>query len=87
MRLADIRLRRRPIEWLKAIFPVYGLFLLWLRRRNQSTSADGVEQIAREARKLVDEAQQGARVLRRMTAWLILLTIANTAFVIYSAVK
>jgi preprotein translocase subunit SecG len=55
--------------------------------RNQRKSAQAATTLGETAAKVVTEARDGAKALRHLTVWLVVLTIVNTAFVIYSVAK
>jgi hypothetical protein len=56
-------------------------------RQNRHKATAGAKQLGETAAKVVIEAQKGSRVLRRLTYAIVLLTVINTGFVVYSAVK
>ena len=87
IRVADIEVDRRTISTLRAIFPWWGILVLILRKRNHRIIRREVASIGVTAAKVVTEAQDGAKALRRLTVWLVVLTLVNTGFVIYSAMK
>lgn len=87
MRIADIEVDRRVVGLLRTIFPFWGLLVIRQMRRNQRQGERSAENLGETAAKVVTEAQEGAKVLRRLTVWLVVLTLVNTGFVIYSAVK
>jgi len=84
IRLADVPVPRIWVWFLRSwAFPIYGLFVLLGLRRNRRKTRAGVEQVGETAARIVLEAQKGSRVLPRF----VLLTLVNTGFVIYSALK
>jgi hypothetical protein len=56
-------------------------------RRNRRKTTKAAEKLGETVGKVVIEAQNGSRVLRRLTYAIVLLTLINTGFVIYSALK
>lgn len=87
VRIADIAINRRTLRSLRLLFPWWSLFVIWRLKRNDKQTAKSAKLLGETAAKVVIEAREGAKVLRRMTAWLIVLTLVNAAFVIYSAVR
>ncbi|MCW3027158.1 MAG: hypothetical protein JWN81_369 [Solirubrobacterales bacterium] len=87
MRIADIEVDRRVLGGFRRIFPFWGMYVIAVRRRNQHKTERQLEALGVEVRRIVTEAQDGAKTLRRLTVWLVVLTILNVAFVAYSAFK
>jgi hypothetical protein len=87
VRIADIAVDRRTLRSLRLLFPWWSLLVLWRLRRDNKRATKSAKLLGETAAKVVLEAQEGAKVLRRLTVWLIALTAINTAFVIYSALK
>jgi hypothetical protein len=56
-------------------------------RRNRRKASSGAKELAETAAQVVIEAQKGSRRLRTLTYAIVLLTLVNTGFVIYSALK
>ena len=88
IRLADVPVPKIWVTfWRSWAFPIY-LLLVWLGlRRNRRKATNAAEELGKTAAKVVIEAQDGSRVLRRLTYAIVLLTLVNTGFVIYSALK
>jgi hypothetical protein len=64
------------------------LAFVWLRlRRNRRKTSAGANELGDTAAQIVVEAQNGSRVLRRLTYAIALLTLVNTGFIIYSVLK
>jgi hypothetical protein len=55
--------------------------------RNRRKTRKGLTEVGETAAQIVIEAQKGSRVLRKLTYVIVLLTLINTGFVIYSALK
>jgi hypothetical protein len=88
IRLPDVPVPRIWVWFFRSwAFPIYGLFVLFGLRRNRRKTRAGIEQVGETAARIVLEAQKGSRVLRRLTYAIVLLTLVNTGFVIYSALK
>jgi hypothetical protein len=88
IRLADVPVPKIWVAfWRSWAFPIYGLLMLFGMRRNERKAAKGAKELAESAARVVVEAKEGSRTLRRLTVVLTLLTLINTGFVIYSAVK
>ena len=87
MRIADIVVDRRVVGLFRAIFPFWGLWLLRRLKQSQREAAQSASTLGETAGKVVIEAKDGAKALRRLTVWLVALTLVNTAFVIYSAAR
>ncbi|MGH2832235.1 MAG: hypothetical protein ACRDK2_05630 [Solirubrobacteraceae bacterium] len=73
--------------WRSWAFPIYLLFVWRGLRRNRRKATNAAEKLGETAAKIVIEAQDGSRVLRRLTYAIVLLTLLNTGFVIYSVLK
>lgn len=88
IRLADVPIPKVWVWFMRSwAFPIYGLVVLLGMRRNSRKASAGATQLGETAAQVVIEAQRGARTLRRLTYAIVLLTLVNTGFVIYSAVK
>jgi hypothetical protein len=88
IRLADVPVPKIWVAfWRSWAFPIY-LLLVWRGlRRNRRKATEGAEKLGEAAAQVVIESQKGSRVLRRLTYAIVLLTVVNTVFVIYSALK
>jgi hypothetical protein len=88
IRLADVPIPRIWVRfWRGWAFPIY-LLLVWHgMSRSRRKASTGAEELGKTAAQVVIEAQKGSRVLRRLTYAIVLLTLVNTGFVVYSAVK
>jgi hypothetical protein len=75
------------VFWRSWAFPIYLLLVLLELRRNRRKTRKGITKIGETAAQVVIEAQKGSRVLRKLTYAIVLLTLINTAFVVYSALK
>lgn len=87
MRIADIEVDRRVAGAFRMIFPFWGMLVIVMRRRNERRSRDQWEKIGEQAAKIVTQAQDGANTLRRLTIWLVGLTVLNLGFVAYSVLR
>jgi hypothetical protein len=87
MRIADIEVDRRVVGVFRMIFPFWGMLVIVMRRRNERRSRDQWEKIGEQAAKIVTQAQDGAKTLRRLTIWLVGLTVLNLGFVAYSVLR
>jgi hypothetical protein len=88
IRLADVPVPKIWVAfWRSWAFPIYLLFVLLGLRRNKCRARTGVKELSETAAQVVVEAQRGSRVLRKLTYTIVLLTVVNTGFVIYSALK
>ena len=88
IRLADVPVPKIWVTfWRSWAFPIYLLFVWHGLRRNRRKASKGAEKLGETAAQVVIEAQKGSRVLRRLTYAIVLLTLVNTGFVIYSALK
>jgi hypothetical protein len=56
-------------------------------RRNSRKTRAAYKEIGETAAQVVIEAQKGSRRLRTLTYTLTVLTLVNTGFVVYSALK
>jgi hypothetical protein len=86
--LADVPVPKIWVAfWRGPAFPIY-LAVLWygLRRNRRETSA-AAKQLGETAARVVLQSQRESRVLRRLTYAIVALTVVNTGFVIYSALK
>lgn len=88
IRLADVPVPKIWVTfWRSWALPIY-LLLVWCGlRRNRRKASAGAEKIGETAAQVVLESQKGSRVLRRLTYAILLLTLVNTGFVVYSALK
>jgi hypothetical protein len=88
IRLADVPVPKIWVSfWRSWAFPIY-LLVVWRGlHRNRRKAAKGAEKLGETAAQVILEAQNGSRVLRRLTYAIVLLTLVNTGFVIYSALK
>lgn len=88
IRLADVPIPKIWVTfWRSWAFPIYLLLVLLGLRRNRRKARKGLTDIGETAAQVVIEAQKGSRVLRKLTYVIVLLTLINTGFVIYSALK
>lgn len=88
IRLADVPVPRIWVAfWRGWAFPIYLLLMLLGLRRNRRKTRKGLTEVGETAAQIVIEAQKGSRVLRKLTYVIVLLTLINTGFVIYSALK
>jgi hypothetical protein len=87
MRIADIEVDRRVVAAFRAVLPVWGTLVIRRIHRNHREAQGAASSLGESAARVVIEAQDGAKTLRRLTAWLIVLTAVNTALVIYSALS
>ncbi len=86
--LADVPVPKIWVAfWRSWAFPIYLLLVLSGLRRNRRKASKGAEKLGETAAQVVVEAQKGSRVLRRLTYAIVLLTLVNTGFVTYSALK
>jgi hypothetical protein len=88
IRLADVPVPKVWVAfWRSWAFPVY-LLLVWCgMRRNRGKAIAASKQLGETVAQVVIEAQNGSRRLRTLTYVLAGLTLVNTGFVVYSAVK
>ena len=88
IRLADVPVPKIWIRfWRGWGFPIYMLLVWFGLRRNERRAKAAAEELGETAAKVVIEAQNGSCVLRRLTYAIVVLTLINTGFVIYSALK
>jgi hypothetical protein len=88
IRLADVEVDRRVLGFMRRLFPWWCAWVLMLRRRNQRETVKQVERLAEQVvAQIVIEAKEGARTLRRLTVWLVVLTVVNVGLVAYSVLK
>jgi hypothetical protein len=88
IRLADVPVPKIWVRfWRGWGFPLYMLLVLLGLRRNERKAGAAAKELGETAAKVVVEARSGSLVLRRLTYVIALLTLVNTGFVIYSAVK
>jgi hypothetical protein len=87
IRIADIAIDRRVVSFLRAIFPFWGVLVLVMRRRNERKTTGQAERLGEQVAQIVVEAKEGARTLRLLTLWLLMLTIVNVGLVAYSVFK
>jgi hypothetical protein len=86
-RIADLRLSKMTIVFVRYVYPAVILWALRERRRNQAVVVKEAAKIGSEAARIVVSAQKGAQTLRRLTYVIAVATILNTAFIVYSALK
>jgi hypothetical protein len=86
-RLADLRVSKMTIFFVRYVYPVVGLWALRERRRNQAIVVKEAAKLGGEAAQIVVASQKNAQTLRRLTYVIAGATIINTAFIIYSALK
>lgn len=87
IRLADIEVDRRVLALFRNVFPFWGLWVIRQIRRRERETRQAAETLGKTAAQVVIEAREGAKQLRRLTVWLVALTLVNTAFVVYSALR
>jgi hypothetical protein len=87
IRIADIEIDGRAVALFRFIFPFWCMFVIRKIRSNQRQSERSAKELGETAARVVIQAQEGTKTLRRLTVWLVALTLVNTAFVIYSALK
>ena len=88
LRLADVPVPKVWVAfWRSWAFPVYLLLVLLGLRRSRRNSTAAAEELGKTAAQVVIEARHGAQVLRRLTYAIVLLTLINTGFVVYSALR
>jgi hypothetical protein len=87
IRLADIEVDRRALGWMRRLFPWWALLVLRLRRRNQQEAARQAGRLAGQLAQVVVEAKEGAKTLRVLTVWLVVLTMVNVGLVAYTVFK
>jgi hypothetical protein len=88
IRLADVPVPKIWVTfWRSAAFPIYLLFVWFGMRRTRREASAAATELGETAARVVIEAQKGSLVLRRLTYTIVALTIVNTGFVIYSALK
>lgn len=88
IRLADVPVPKIWVAfWRSWAFPIYLLLVLLGLRRNRRKATAAAKELGQTVAQVVIEAQQGAQVLRRLTYAIVLLTLINTGFVIYSALR
>jgi len=85
--IADLRVSRLMILFVRYVYPVVILWALRERRRNQAVVVKEAAKIGKQAARIVVAAQKNAQTLRQLTYVIAAATIINTAFIIYSAVK
>jgi hypothetical protein len=88
IRLADVPVPKIWVSfWRGWAFPLY-MCALWrgMRRNRRETSA-AAKQLGETAARVVLQSQRESRILRRLTYAIVALTVVNTGFVIYSALK
>ena len=57
------------------------------RRRNERGTRKAAQQLGSSVAQVVIEAKEGAKTLRVLTYWLVLLTVVNVGLVAYSVIK
>lgn len=87
IRLADIEFDRRVLGLMRKLFPWWLGLAVWLRRRNQKETAKQAGRLAGQVAQVVVEAKEGAKTLRVLTIWLVVLTVLNVGLVAYSVFK
>jgi hypothetical protein len=86
-RLADLRVSKVTIFFVRYVYPPVILLALRKRHRNQAIVVEEVGKLGVEAARIVVVAQKNAQTLRLLTYVIAIATIINTAFIIYSALK
>ena len=69
------------------IYPVVIGAALVRRRRNEREASKSAERLGSSVAQVVGEAKEGARTLRVLTYWLVLLTVCNVGLVAYLVFK
>jgi hypothetical protein len=87
IRIADLEVDRRVVVLFRRVLPLWSILVLVTRRRNERKASKQAKQLGEQVGRVVVQAQDGAKTLRRLTIWLVVLTILNVAFVAYSALK
>jgi hypothetical protein len=87
IRLADIEFDPHVLGLMRKLFPWWALLVIWLRRRNQREAARQAGRLAEQLAQVVVEAKEGAKTLRVLTVWLVVLTVVNVGLVAYSVLK
>lgn len=87
IRLADIEFDRRVLSLMRKLFPWWLGLVVWLRRRNQKQTGKQAGRLAEQVAQVVVEAKEGAKTLRVLTVWLVVLTVVNVGLVAYSVFK
>jgi hypothetical protein len=86
-RIADLRVSKTTVFFVRYVYPAVILWALRERRRNQAIVVDQAANLGAEAARIVVATQKGAQTLRRLTYVIAAATIISTGFVIYSALK
>jgi hypothetical protein len=86
-RIADLRVSRTTIMFVRYVYPFVILWALILRRCNEKKASRSAEQLGKAAARVVVSSQQNAETLRRLTYVIAAATIISTGFIIYSALK
>jgi hypothetical protein len=86
-RIADLRVSRLTIFFVRYVYPLVGAWAVVQRRRNQRVVEEAAERIGADAARVVVAAQRGSQTVRRLTYLIAVATIVNTGFVIYSALR
>lgn len=87
IRVADLRVSKLTIWFMRYVYPVAMLLTLIQRRRNQSVAASSAAKLGEDAARIVVASQKNAKTLRWLTYVIAGATIVNTGFIIYSALK
>jgi hypothetical protein len=86
-RIADLRVSRLTIFFVRYVYPLVGIWALHERRRNQRVVEKTAERLGADAARVVVAAQQSSHTMRRLTYLIAVATLVNTGFVIYSALR
>lgn len=86
-RIADLRVSRLAIFFIRYVYPLVGIVALLQRRRNQRVVEKVAEGLGADAARVVVAAQRSSQTVRRLTYLIALATVVNTGFVIYSALR
>ncbi len=86
-RIADLRVSRLTIFFVRYVYPLVGAWALIQRRRNQRVVEKTAHELGADAARVVVAAQRSSQTIHRLTYLIAVATVVNTSFVIYSALR
>jgi hypothetical protein len=86
-RIADLEVSGLVIFFVRYVYPLVGAVALVQGRRNNRRERHAAERLGTSVAEVVVEAKEGAKTLRVLTVWLVVLTIINVGLVAYSVFK
>jgi hypothetical protein len=94
MRIADLRVSSVVVAVGRRAFPFWAYYVLRERRRTERIAQESATKLGESAAQVVVEAKEGSEAMQKMTLVIVLATLVivvatvlNTAFFIYSVIK